>query len=107
MTKEISLILVNSSYLNILQIFDSHNNKIIDTYINTTYTFKAKLNEVYRIKIISSSNTLITSIYTSLKYNGPYILNLENNQLSHKIFINLTDQNYQGLKIMKGEIKIG
>lgn len=106
MYKKINIFIINSSCNNLLQIFDTNNNKIKEVYVNNKYEFDAKLNCVYKIRIISGSNILKTSIYVSNMYNGPYIFSIQKENIFHKILIKFIDQNYCGLKIEKGVIKL-
>lgn len=105
MNKQIEIIVLNDSVKNQLQIFDCNNKKITETYINNRYTFIGKISNIYKIRIISNTQVLNTCIYIT-KNNYPYIFDMRKNTLSRKIYIKLKDQNYDNLKIKKGEIKL-
>lgn len=105
MYKYIKIIIESDTSINLIQIYDSDNKIVDELYINNEYIFKAKLNNYYKIRIVSYDKTMFTSFFVSDKYNGLYVFNLKN-QLSHEIFIYLLDKNYDGLKVMKGEINL-
>lgn len=106
MYKEIKIIILSKDKLNLLQIFNSENKKIIEEFVSDYYIFKGKINECYKIKIINSSTLYSTGIFINKKYDNPYILDARNKNLFHRILINLKDQKYNGLKIEKGIIKL-
>lgn len=106
MQKNIFIFLISDSILNFLQIFDSNNQKIKEDYIYNTYIFKGDLNKPYKIRIISNTGILNSSFYIDEKYTKKYVFDTRRKSKFHKVFIKIIDQNYTGLKIEKGDIKL-
>lgn len=105
MYKKVILNIVSNYINNLLEIYDSNNNLIYRKYANGICYFYFEVNKVYKIKIINS-NSFVSNIYVSHKYNDPYIFDVRNIIVNHKIFIRLIDENYKNLLIEKGEIKL-
>ena len=89
----------------IIKIYNS-NKKVVYKGItrNGIVSLSLNNNEVYKICIFSSTNIISTSILVTSDYNE-YIILANNNEYYKTTFL-LTDANYLGLPIEKGEITL-
>lgn len=103
MYKSVLLIVKNNYSIKLLQIFDANGVKVVERFIRNRFVFKGNVDCTYKVVIISNDIKFITSIFIDREYDNFYVFYI---QSFHKIFIKLVDQNYDGLRIEKGRIKI-
>lgn len=98
-----TLKIISNNTHNYLEIWDDKSRRMVSEKNIDEYVFESCKYGVYKLRIITNDNCIITSFYTS--HDCKHIIDARKKCNTQKIFINLYDQNYSGLRIEKGELK--